>query len=93
MTQSNTDRHMNFYLSHLCRSSADAKDRIPLPCSREHLFGSIEGKTQNGILSTLGPRRDTLRRAVALDASKNRILAQPEPAVYFPIRLAFSDEC
>ena len=30
-TQSNTERHTNFYLSHLILSSADAKDRIPSP--------------------------------------------------------------
>jgi hypothetical protein len=38
------------------------------------------------------PARSNQRHAVAFDYIEDRILAQPEPAADFPIRLAFANE-
>ena len=37
-------------------------------------------------------RRGALRRPIAFDDVENRILTQPEPMAYFPVRLTFADE-
>jgi hypothetical protein len=61
--------------------------------ARERLNGKRavrEEKTRNGILSTLRIRQ--LCSAGTLDDIQDRILAQPEPMAYFPVRLAFTDE-